>query len=152
MGGRTDAVPAYVLAVDPGRLKCGIAVMDAEDRIRLKEVVPNDAVLARLLAYAERFAPAMVVLGDRTGSRGWRARIERALGERVIGLALVDEHLSTVEARRRYLAEHPPRGWRRLIPPPFRVPDRPVDDYVAVILAERYRRRRRHGPPEGPSR
>ena len=38
----------------------------------------------------------------------------------------------------RFLRAHPERGWKRLLPPGLRSPDRPYDDFVAVILAERY--------------
>ncbi|HKM17981.1 MAG TPA: pre-16S rRNA-processing nuclease YqgF, partial [Limnochordia bacterium] len=33
---------------------------------------------------------------------------------------------------------HPPRGWRRLLPVSLQTPPVPIDDYVAVILAQRY--------------
>lgn len=130
-----------VLAVDPGREKCGLAVVDASGRVACQAVVDSGALLDRLAELVDRHSHPIIVLGDRTGSRHWRRRIEAALGPRLGGIELVDEHLSTHEARQRYLADHPARGWRRLVPHPFRLPDRPVDDYVAVILAERYRRR-----------
>jgi hypothetical protein len=50
----------------------------------------------------------------------------------------VDEHLSSVEARSRYLDDHKPRGIARLIPKGMRTPPEPIDDYAAVVLAERY--------------
>lgn len=143
-GGRVDAGGAQapaILAVDPGREKCGVAVVDASGRIAFRAVVDSGVLLDRLAELIDRHPHPVLILGDRTGSRHWRRRIEAALGPRLGGIELVDEHLSTFEARQRYLADHPARGWRRLVPRPFRLPDRPVDDYVAVILAERYRRR-----------
>ena len=53
-------------------------------------------------------------------------------------ITLVDEHLTTLEARARYFVEHPPTGLKRLLPVSMQVPPEPYDDYVAVILGERF--------------
>lgn len=45
---------------------------------------------------------------------------------------------STLEARDRYWTMYPNRGLQRLIPLGLRVPPRPVDDIVAILLIERY--------------
>jgi len=51
---------------------------------------------------------------------------------------LVDERETTLLARARYFADHPPRGWRRLVPRGMLLPPRPIDDYAALLIAERY--------------
>ncbi len=51
---------------------------------------------------------------------------------------MIDEHRSSEQGRRRYFRENPPRGWRRLLPVGLQTPPRAYDDYVAVVLAERY--------------
>jgi hypothetical protein len=53
-----------------------------------------------------------------------------------VPLRAVDEHGTTLRARARYFTDHPPRGWRRLIPRSLQTPPEPYDDYVAVLLAE----------------
>ena len=55
-----------------------------------------------------------------------------------INIEKVDEVYSTQEAEKRYREDHPLRGWRRIFKFIEWRPDSPVDDYVAVILAERY--------------
>jgi hypothetical protein len=50
----------------------------------------------------------------------------------------VEEDRSSMEARARYLHDHPGRGLARLLPLGLRTPDGPYDDYVAEILAARY--------------
>jgi hypothetical protein len=52
-------------------------------------------------------------------------------------MCLIDEAHSTEEARALWLAEHPAKGLRRLIPAALRVPDGPVDMYVPQVLAAR---------------
>jgi hypothetical protein len=50
----------------------------------------------------------------------------------------VDERETTLRARALYFADHPPRGWRRLIPLGLQLPPRPIDDYAAILIARRF--------------
>lgn len=120
------------MAIDPGRRRCGLAVCDAGGT-RAKAVVAPDA-LARLVGeWHARFGVTDVVIGDRTAA----AAVARLLaGVLATPPRRVDEHGTTLRARVRYFREHPPRGWRRLIPRSLLVPPEPYDDYVAVLLAE----------------
>ncbi len=124
-----------VLAVDPGREKCGIAVCTPEGVLH-REVSRTEALSSRVEELVARFGVEVLLVGDRTGSREVLPLLER-LGLPVVP---VPEHGTTLAARDRYLRDHPPRGWRRLLPAFLRVPDRPYDDYAAVVLAERYLR------------
>jgi hypothetical protein len=54
----------------------------------------------------------------------------------------VDESHTSEQARRRYVNEKPAHGWRRLLPKALRTPETPYDDYVAILLAERWWRER----------
>ncbi|MDJ0527388.1 MAG: resolvase, partial [Microcystis sp. M53600_WE12] len=55
-----------------------------------------------------------------------------------IPITLVDERNSTLEARDRYWQMFPPKGLQKLIPQGMRLPDRPIDDIVAILLIERH--------------
>ena len=125
-----------VIAVDPGRHKCGVAVVGADGEILDRGIVPTEEMPRQVKAWAQKHAAERLIVGDRTTAS------EAIAALRESGLALepvpVDEHRSTEAARRRYFVENPPRGWRRLIPTSLQVPPRPYDDYVAVILAERF--------------
>ena len=125
-----------ILAIDPGREKCGLAVVRKDGSVVLREVVPTMALAARLREVGSAHAVDVVVLGDRTGSKETAEVVRGCLPQ--VQIHLVDEHRSTEEARKRYFAENPPRGWRRLIPRGLLVPPIPYDDHVAIILAERY--------------
>ena len=76
-----------------------------------------------------------VVVGGGTGSQDIIKRIRENFTS--MGLLSVDEKDTTIQARERYWEENPRRGWRRLLPSSLQVPPVPVDDYVALILAER---------------
>ena len=124
-----------VLAIDPGRDKCGIAVLSPQGDVLLHEIVPTAALETRVSELAAEYAPR-IIMGDGTTSAAAKARIEAQAG----AVILVDEYRTTEEGRRLYWAENPPRGWRRLVPRGMLVPPVPVDDFVAVILAVRFLR------------
>ncbi|MEW6227518.1 MAG: pre-16S rRNA-processing nuclease YqgF [Bacillota bacterium] len=153
-------VPKVVVAVDPGRDKCGIAVVRDDLTVAEREIAPAQNVAGRVYELARRYGTTTVVLGDRTSSKALAREIEASAPVEAPGRALhrsedaqapdvydagprleimfVDEHLSSVEGRKRYLLDHPPRGLGRLIPLSLRTPGEPFDDYVAVVLAERF--------------
>lgn len=122
-----------VLAIDPGRDKCGLAAARPGEVLH-QEVLPRDRLVARVAELVEQFRVDVVVVGDATGSRD----VLRDLAGVRVPVRVVPEAGTTLEARRRYFRDHPPRGLARLLPEGLRVPPRPLDDYVAVLLAERF--------------
>src|SRR5574341_93337 len=123
-----------VLAVDPGRGKCGLAVLDGM-RVLARAVVPRDSLAATLREWRGQFAIDEIIVGNRTSAEEVAAAVRRELPG--VPVALGDEAGTTLEARRLYFTEHPQRGWRRIIPPGLRLPPEPYDDYAAVVLARR---------------
>lgn len=128
--------PRTVIAIDPGRCKCGIAVVQGNGGLNIlhRAVVPTEQIPNVLTDLYARYSPDVILIGNGTAAAGAVESAER-LGSLV---ELVDERLTSVDARKRYFIENPPRGLRRLIPTSLQTPNRPYDDYVAVILAERY--------------
>jgi len=121
-----------IVGVDPGTAKCGLAALDVRGVVLDRGIVPVADVpnwVIRVVGDQRH----IVVVGDGTGSGSIVANL-RACG---LNVEMADEYETSREARRRYLQDHPERGWRRLIPIGLRFPDAPYDDYVAVILAER---------------
>jgi RNase H-fold protein (predicted Holliday junction resolvase) len=122
-----------VLAVDPGREKCGVAVCGSEGALAHRVVAIGD--LYRVSKdWVETYRVGAVIVGNRTGYKQ-TFDILRTLGIPVEG---VPEHGSTLLARKRYFRDHPPRGWRRLLPLSLQVPGEPYDDYAAVVIGEAY--------------
>mgnify|MGYP001014463189 FL=1 len=122
-----------VLAIDPGRDKCGVAVLAPDGRVLVQRVVPTEELDAAVGELIQSYAPT-VIMGDGTTSADAKKRVE-ALGVPVL---LVDEYRTTDAAKCTYWEAHPPRGWRCLVPRGMLVPPVPVDDFVAVILAQRF--------------
>ncbi|MBE3578053.1 MAG: hypothetical protein IMX00_10245 [Limnochordales bacterium] len=128
-----------VLAIDPGRTKVGVAVVAADGRVFWRGIVTPPELPAVVTSQWEKYQPEAVVVGDRTGSREMVELLRRECPKEAESrIILVPEHGSTLAARSRYWREKPPRGWRRLLPQGLLNPAEPVDDLVAVILAERY--------------
>jgi hypothetical protein len=88
------------------------------------------------LAEAQAVHPfGLIIVGGGTNSRQIVSEIrDRHAG---VGILVVDEKDTTMQARERYWVHNPRRGWRRILPSTLQVPPDPVDDFVALILAER---------------
>ncbi len=122
-----------VLGVDPGRVKAGYALVGADGAVLVQGIVPVEALLERLRAIVAAHRVDLVALGSGTGDPALLERLQAL--ERPVHV--VDERETTRYARRLYFDEHPPRGWRRLLPRGLQVPPRPIDDYAAVLIARR---------------
>ncbi|WP_298615499.1 pre-16S rRNA-processing nuclease YqgF [uncultured Thermosynechococcus sp.] len=124
----------YLLGFDPGRDKCGLALARGQEVV-CYEVVAGDRAIARVQEWHAVYPFEQVIVGNQTTSRQWQRQLQEVLAVEVIA---VDERNSTLEARDRYWQFFPPQGWQRLIPKGLRLPPRPIDDIVAIVLLERY--------------
>ena len=132
-----------VAAIDPGREKCGVAVVDEDGRVLDQAVVATFALADELKARIETFSPKRILLGNGTTSRSAEVAIRASVPD--VPVEIVDEYRTTDDAKMAYWRAHPPTGWRRFIPTGMQVPPAPVDDFVAVILAQRYLANRQKG-------
>lgn len=124
-----------VLGVDPGTRKCGYAVIERAGAPPLTlGIVPPAEFAERLGALRAQYGFDVVAVGHGTNA----AQITSAVTRAGLTFVLVDERETTLQARARFFVDHPPRGWKRLIPRGMLLPDRPIDDYAALLIAERY--------------
>jgi RNase H-fold protein (predicted Holliday junction resolvase) len=149
--------PIVVFAIDPGRVKCGLAVVMRDDdtppapkdgarpfampglHIRHREIVGTERVVARVLSLLPAHPVEAVLVGDATGGTSLARALRDALqvaGRPSLPVLLVNEAFTSQRARARFFAENQPRGLQRLLPRGLRTPPVPVDDYAAVLLAE----------------
>jgi RNase H-fold protein (predicted Holliday junction resolvase) len=127
------------LGFDPGKDKCGVAIVNVDGQPLYHEVVTADTVLQRIPQLCVEWAVTQVVIGDRTMTRQWQAK----LSDLGLPIAPIDEHNSSMEARDLYWEMYPPQGLQKLLPQGMRLPPRPIDDLVAIILVRRYLQLRR---------
>ncbi len=129
---KSDAV---FISIDPGRDKCGVAVLTAEGRILAQLVCPTKNVADEVGAFCQKWRAAFLVIGS--GTNGKRLKKE-LLTKLPLKIHEIDEYKTTERARIKYWQANPPRGWRRFVPRGMLVPPEPVDDFAAVAIGERY--------------
>lgn len=122
-----------LLSIDPGRKKCGLAVIDSGKSILHREIVPTENIKSVTNCCISRFKPAMIIMGNATWSRNILQDLENSMQ---IPIRVTGEKHSTERARLRYFQEYPPRGFWKLVPLTMQVPPEPCDDFAAVIIAE----------------
>lgn len=124
-----------VLGIDPGTRKVGFALVeDAESPAIARGIEPLDSLVARITPLLAQHPISAVALGSGTNA----TRLARMLESLGVPVHVIDETDTTYRARALYFAEHPPRGWRRLLPLGLQVPPGPIDDYAAMLIARRY--------------
>jgi len=122
-----------ILALDPGKDKCGLALFNKEGKVVEQKIVKRQELHRAIVHYHD--VPKLVI-GDSANGRA----IAGELGKLHLKQAIVlfPETNSTWEARKLYWRAHPPKGWRRFVPTSFLSLPVPVDDYAAVIIGQRY--------------
>lgn len=125
-----------ILGFDPGRDKCGLAVMGEDLQLYYHQTVPAQEAITTIQSLLQKFSISLLVMGDRTTAKQWRSQLEQLSTQ--LSIVMVDEHNSTLEARDRFWQMYPPKGLAKLVPQGLREPPRPIDDIVAILLIERY--------------
>ncbi|MDF5709040.1 MAG: pre-16S rRNA-processing nuclease YqgF [Nostoc sp. S4] len=126
-----------ILGFDPGRDKCGLAVMGLDRQIHYHQVVLAKEAIVSIETLCQRFPISLIVMGNQTTANQWKQQISQELPE-PLNIILVDERYTSLEARDRYWQMYPPKGLIKLLPQGIRQPPRPIDDIVAILLIERY--------------
>ena len=124
------------LGFDPGKDKCGLAIVSPDALPMRHDVIASEQALETVQVWCQEFEIAALVLGDQTGSKHWRASIQAMLPDLLI--QTIDERYSSQQARDRYWDFYPAMGFQKLVPRGMRTPPRAIDDIVAIILVERY--------------
>ena len=128
-----------LLGLDPGRAKCGLAVVGLDRALHYHQVVAVADVAKTIEQLRDVYPISTIVMGDQTGSKQWRQQL--AALPNAPRITLVDERYSSLEARDRYWKMYPPTGLGKLLPQNLRSIPRPIDDIVAILLVERYLKR-----------
>lgn len=133
-----------ILAVDPGSVKTGIAVLTENGDLAEKHIISTEDLLSYVQTYYDKGLFRLIVMGDGTNHH----RLGKILtdwiaeGHGDVTFTLVNEKFTTVEGRALYWRHTPRRGWRRFIPAAWQYTPEPVDDFVAWIIGLRYLRKK----------
>lgn len=125
-----------ILAVDPGKDKCGLAVLDPSGYLLEKRVFSRQEISSLIPAYLAKYGVSSLVVGQSSSGK----EIEKELSKLELrtNLFFASEKYTSLEARKRYWEENKPNGLWRFVPASLRVPPEPVDDYAAVIIGLRF--------------
>lgn len=124
-----------ILAIDPGREKTGIAILNNSDVLEHK-IINSEELVQIIKSLLEKYIIKTIVMGNGTSSKKKYDLLKREFIDRDI--ILINEYRTTDEARKLYFQENPPKGWKKLIPLGMQVPPVPVDDYAAIVIGRKY--------------
>lgn len=123
-----------IIGVDPGRDKCGVAILNQAGEILFEKVIATEEFSITIEKLSVQFDLNLAILGNGTTHKA----AEKILREKNLSVKVVDEKHTTEEARREYWKKNPPTGWRKFLPTSMQVPPEPVDGIVAEILIKRF--------------
>jgi len=124
-----------IAALDPGRDKCGFAVLDDKEKVLIQRVIDTNKLIQEVIAAKADYGFSRLVMGNGTTSKIAQKRLQEIED---LMIYVRDEYRTTELAKGEYWKANPPKGWRRFIPVTMQVPPVPVDDFVAIILARRF--------------
>ena len=122
-----------ILGIDPGRDKCGAAVLNQDGEIKFQEVIATKNFSDVIKKLSEEFNLELAILGNGTTHKATEEILKQFLPVKI-----VDEKHTTEQARKLYWQKNPPTGWRKFLPTSMQVPPEPVDAIVAEILVKRF--------------
>lgn len=128
----------FLLGVDPGSYKTGVARVDADGSVISAEWVETEKLADFLTALNEEGSAKLkaVIIGNGTNTHSVHEVLKRIFTQ--VPVIEIDEKHSTEEARTLYWRLNKPHGWRKLLPEGLRVPPEPLDGYAAAVLVLRY--------------
>ena len=125
-----------IAALDPGREKCGFAVLAGDGHTLWQKVIETATLEQVVEETRAAYAFGTLIKGNGTTSRQAGERLASRFPD--LTVETIDEYRTTELARDYYWADNPPKGLKRLLPLGLQTPPVPVDDYAAVILGRRW--------------
>lgn len=125
-----------ILAIDPGREKTGIAVLNNDSDVLEHKIINSEDLISQIKNLFNDYVINLIVMGNGTSSRKKYNLLKQEFMD--VKIVLIDEYRTTDEARKLYFQENPPKGWKKLIPLGMQVPPVPVDDYAAIVIGRKY--------------
>ena len=123
-----------ILSIDPGTEKCGVALLDRNGNTLSQAILQLEDLETYIRETVGKYIQFKTVIGNSTGLE----RIIQILKPMKIKYDIIDEQQSSLEARKLYFKNHPPRGLKRLLPKGLLIPPVAIDDWSAVVIGHRY--------------
>ncbi len=75
----SDSDQPVILGFDPGRQKCGLAVMGVDRTLRYHQVVSTETAIATIQSLRQQFPISLLVMGDQTTAKDWKQKLDNGL-------------------------------------------------------------------------
>ena len=122
------------IAIDPGRDKCGLAIVQPDGEVLELFLVKSAELLEKVQICLAKYPQGQILLGDGTQS----ATAQQNLASLNQSIILVDERNTTLQASELYWRKNKPSYWQSLLPIRWRSLPEPVDAYAAWAIALRF--------------
>ena len=127
---------SFLIAIDPGRIKCGLLLADVKSGIVIEAGIAKLNALSDLILFWENnYLIDKIIIGNGTNSKFIENELKK---ENFNNLTFVNEGGSTLRARFRYWEIWPPNYFIRWLPKEILFPPENLDAIVALILLEDY--------------
>lgn len=128
-----------ILSLDPGSDKIGTAVLTSEAEEKEKAIIKKEEIIKHLTEVFDHYDINIIVVGNGTGAESLIKEIKDNLDIDDKAIEVIDEEYTTEEAQARYLRDKPMSRYEKLLRKfiNWKV-NKPLDDYAALIIAEKY--------------
>lgn len=124
------------MGIDPGKYKCGVAILTKEGEGVSKYITETSNLSKRVEELLNKYPIEKCILGNGTHADQVLNILKPLIDNKKI--RFIEEADSTYLAEQKYLKENPPLGLNFLNKIIKFKPKKPLDDYAAVILVEKY--------------
>ena len=125
-----------LMGIDPGRNKCGIAILTKEGEEVFKDIFRTSNLSKKIEELLNEYQIEKCILGNGTYSDKVFNILDLLIDKKKI--KFIEEENTTYLAEQKYRKENPPLGLQFLNKIIICKPNKPLDDYVAVLLVKKY--------------
>ena len=124
-----------VVAIDPGKSKCGIVIADLDQKVVHEAIILQTNLLKDYLKkILQKEDNPQFLIGNGTGSK---KQID-VISEFVSNLIIAEEKNSTLKSKQRYFDIFPLKGIKSFLPREIFILDKNLDALAALIILEDY--------------
>ena len=124
------------LGIDPGKNKCGFALVEENQTPVFLEIVGTKEFDKFLKELYDEYRFDLIILGTGTYSQKIEKRIKQI---NLVPVTLIDETNTTIQAEKKYRDEHPLKGYKKFLAKFIDwKPAEDVDHYAALVIAKKY--------------
>ena len=124
-----------VIAIDPGKAKCGVTIADLKEKKVFEAVViKSNLLLIYLKKKHKKEKNIQFIIGNGTSS----SKFIKDINDLSNNLIITEEKNSTYRAKQRYFEIFPLKGIKRILPREIFILNKNLDALAALVILEDY--------------